>query len=227
MSTSFGKWLRVLTIGLSISALAILIAPMNRAFAGTVYNAVSDFSIAANPNGVWSYGWSATLGGPLNLYGVTDTTGVPGISGWLLSGTLPFSPPYVSHNDTNQVITINNSATIPPGVLWMHPSFTGQYSVLQWTAPTSGNFQIHALFTGLDYVGPTTTDVHVLVFYAKTQSMVPLFSGQITSYRLSSTINFPTTHFSTGDTVSFAVGWGADANYGSDSTGVVARIQSK
>jgi hypothetical protein len=95
---------------------------------------------------------------------------------------------------------------------------------LQWTAPTSGNFLIHALFTGLDSAGPTTTDVHVLVFFAKTQSMVTLFSGQITSFFLPSTINFPTTYFSTGDTVSFAVGFGADGNYNSDSTGVAARI---
>ena len=40
------------------------------------YDAVKDFSIQSNPNGVWSYGWESTLGSTLNLYTVTDTTSV-------------------------------------------------------------------------------------------------------------------------------------------------------
>jgi hypothetical protein len=226
MSTSFGKRLRVLTIGLSISALAILIAPVNRAFGGTVYNAVSDFSATANPNGVWSYGWSATLGGPLNLYTNSDSTCYTGVSGWseLATGITCLPPPALLHNNTNQLIHLFPTVVLPPTVLLLHPGTAGEYSVLQWTAPTSGRFQIFAYFTGLDSAGPTTTDVHVLAFSPKTQSTTTLYSGHITSFLLPSTINFPPTHFSAGDTVSFAVGFGADGNYNSDSTGVAARI---
>ena len=56
------------------------------------YDAVRDFSIISNPNGVWSYGWLSSLGSPLNLYTVTDTTSVTGMSAWLESGTIPPSP---------------------------------------------------------------------------------------------------------------------------------------
>src|SRR3974377_1091628 len=33
-----------------------------------VYDAAGEFSTNSNPNGHWSYGWSATLGGALTLY---------------------------------------------------------------------------------------------------------------------------------------------------------------
>jgi hypothetical protein len=68
------------------------------------YDAVQDFSIISNPNGVWSYGWQSSLGSPLNLYAVTDTTSVSGMSAWLESGTYFANPPYVAHNDTSNVI---------------------------------------------------------------------------------------------------------------------------
>src|SRR6266436_359517 len=67
------------------------------------YDAVQDFSIISNPNGVWSYGWQSSLGSPLNLYAVTDTTTVSGMSAWLEFGTIA-TPPLVAHNDTSNVI---------------------------------------------------------------------------------------------------------------------------
>src|SRR5437667_2255515 len=63
------------------------------------YDAVKDFSIISNPNGVWSYGWLPSLGSPLNLYTVTDTTSVNGISAWLISGNIIDNAPVVEHND--------------------------------------------------------------------------------------------------------------------------------
>lgn len=36
--------------------------------ASYIYDAAADFSPTSNPNGVWSYGWSATLGGAFQLY---------------------------------------------------------------------------------------------------------------------------------------------------------------
>jgi hypothetical protein len=32
-----------------------------------IFNAAADFSATKNPNGVWSYGWSPTLGGTFVL----------------------------------------------------------------------------------------------------------------------------------------------------------------
>src|SRR6476660_6663080 len=67
------------------------------------YDAVRDFSIVSNPNGVWSYGWTSTLGSPLNLYTVMDSTTFPGLSGWLATGMTMYAPPLVGHNDTSGV----------------------------------------------------------------------------------------------------------------------------
>ena len=52
------------------------------ASAGTVYNAAGDFSIASNPNGVWSYGTTGTtLTGPLALF-TTTKSGIGLIPNW-------------------------------------------------------------------------------------------------------------------------------------------------
>ena len=34
----------------------------------TVYSAAADFSLASNPNGVWSYGYEISLGSSFQLY---------------------------------------------------------------------------------------------------------------------------------------------------------------
>src|SRR5437016_2736184 len=84
------------------------------------YDSVKDFSIISNPNGVWSYGWQSPLGSPLNLYTVTDTTSVSGMSAWLESGTYSANPPYVAHNDTSNVIC-GSTFCAPPSYLHVHP----------------------------------------------------------------------------------------------------------
>ena len=40
---------------------------------GVVYDAASDFSVASNPNGVWSYGYENPLGSGFQLYNATVT----------------------------------------------------------------------------------------------------------------------------------------------------------
>ena len=47
----------------------------NKATAQTGYSAFDDFSGISNPNGVWSYGFTHTLGGPLMLYTSTVVHG--------------------------------------------------------------------------------------------------------------------------------------------------------
>jgi hypothetical protein len=124
-------------------ALLLLIAPVASAQMGKTstptYDAVKDFSIRSNPSGVWSYGWESTLGSTLNLYTVTDTTSVPGMSAWLRSGTFPYYPPYVAHNETDKQIC-TGSVCIPATYLDFHPGPKGELSVLRWTAPSAGKF---------------------------------------------------------------------------------------
>lgn len=141
----------------------LLLAFLSVGAQAQTYDSVKDFSITANPNGVWSYGWTPTLGGAFNSYTVTDTTSVPGMSAWLESGTYYSDPPYVAHNDTEETICIVPSVCIPPTYLHQHPGASGQYTVVRWTAPSAGAYEIRGRFVGLDSAGPTTTDVHVLL----------------------------------------------------------------
>ena len=179
------------------------------------YDAVRDFSIQQNPNGVWSYGWEATLGDPLTLYMLTDTTSIPGMSVWYKSGDKFWDGyPVLGHNDTTKKICVSKTACVPPAYLFLHPGPSGEFSVLRWSAPSTGRFLIEGAFMGLDFVGPTTTDVHVLV-----NSKKSLLNGPITSYKWPLTFNL-TVKVSAGDTVDFAVGFGKDGSYNDDSTGV-------
>ena len=136
------------------------------------YDAARDFSIISNPNGVWSYGWISSLGSPLNLYTVKDTTSVSGISAWLRSGTYYIDPPLIAHNDTDSVICV--PVCVPPALLNVHPGPNDEVTVVRWTAPTSGNFFFQGVVVGLDRGGPTTTG-----FYLVHNSSDILFSTQI------------------------------------------------
>jgi hypothetical protein len=177
------------------------------------YDAVKDFSITANPNGVWTYGWTSSLGSPLTPYTVTDTSTIPGISAWLAAGTYSANPPYVAHNDTGVVIC--PGFCVPPNDLHLHPGPNGEYSVVRWTAPSSGTIVIQGVFEGLEPDGPTSTDVHVLH-----NSSRSLLRGPINSYRQPLAFSGILLRVAAGDTVDFAVGFGSDGNYNGDSTGI-------
>jgi hypothetical protein len=174
------------------------------------YNALEDWSITSNPNGVWSYGWERTLGDPLTLYTFAGTCEEGGVSWWVIDcDTLPG----IGHNDT-QERKCYYTWCLPPTYLLLSPGPNGEFSILRWTAPATGNFLIEGEFTGLDYAYPTTTDVHVLV-----NSSRSLLSGPITSYKLPLTFAMKVT-LSAGDTVDFAIGFGYNDNYFGDATGV-------
>jgi len=203
------------------SAIAILFLPMAQVSSAQApqlrtpdYDAVRDFSISSNPNGVWSYGWESSLGDTLNLYAVTDTTSTPGMSAWLEAGTYYSVPPFVAHNDTGKVLCLPGSMCVPPAYLHVHPGPNGELTVVRWTAPSSGKFLIEGEFEGLDPNGLTTVDVHVLVNSTKS-----LLSGPITSYQWPLRFKL-IVRVSAGDTVDFAVGFGKNGNFICDSTGV-------
>ena len=112
------------------------------------------------------------------------------------------------------------TVTVPAYTVFFHPGPEDQNSVLRFTAPASGNYQVQAVFWGDDSVGPTTTDVHVL------HNGLGLYTGEVTGFgRPSSDQSFTTTiSVAAGDTIDFAVGYGTDGNYFFDSTGVSAVI---
>ena len=200
------------------ASLVLLLLAGQPAKSQTTWSAVPDFTITANPSGAWSYGWEDFLGAPLSIYTVTDATSVPGMDAWLEDGTYPFNPPYVARNVTTKTICYEMYC-VPVTYLQFHPSSNDQYSVVRWTAPAQGVYMLEGAFIGLDYGGPTTTDVHVLV-----NSTVSLFQGEIGSFN--QPLSFKeAVALRAGDRVDFAVGFGSDGNYDNDSTGIRCLIK--
>jgi PEP-CTERM motif-containing protein len=200
-----------------ISTFAILLSltVLTRPSVAQSYDAAGDFSTSGNPNGVWSYGWSTTLGSAFNLDSVkTNTYSGTNLSGWLTT-LAPDGSPLILHNGTGSPVTLGNS-TFQPGQLALGPGLNLQYSVLRWTALSSGTFNINATFSGLSALGDTS-DVHIL------HDGVSIFNSNVTgspapeSYSGSQSIT-------AGDTIDFAVGVGSNGNYDEDLTALSATI---
>ncbi len=179
------------------------------------YDAARDFSISSNPNGVWSYGWLASLGSPLNLYTVTDSTTFSGLSAWLETGMTMYAPPLVGHNDT-QATLCYLSFCVPPAYLQLHPGVNNEVSVVRWTAPTSGTFFLEGAARGLDLYTSTS-------FLALLNSEQRLFSATIID-RDPPHYFHRTLTVSAGDTVDFVVNFGHNGSYFNDSTGIQFKL---
>jgi hypothetical protein len=175
-----------------------------------------DFSTSANPSGVWSYGWTQTLGSSFILDAIRENNS--GLDFW--EGSIVGDPrtlfPYVVHNGTDSTIAVFGTVSVAAGQLGLHPGPGGEYSVVRWTAPAPGSYSVTAAFRGIDF-GPTTTDVHVL------QNGVSLFDGAVSALGSGPTY-VGVQSISTGDTIDFVVGYGANQTYFNDSTGLAASI---
>lgn len=103
----------------------------------------TEFSLAQNPNGAWRYGLATTLGGafiPYDLTGIDDYGG--GIDFWYRSDN--------ASEDLNPHVGLyDNPTTLPDGVL-LHPGPAGQNSIVRWTAPATGLYNIQGSFVSTD-----------------------------------------------------------------------------
>jgi hypothetical protein len=197
------------------SAVSVLL--VGTAFAAAlqanVYNAVSDFPISAtNPNGVWSYWVMDSVG----TQGFTSAqfTSNPGLAG---GGT---ASGYVDTADTAILRNMSTGdinylgTTWPNSLLLLHPGTGGQYSVVRFTAPNTGQYQIAALFVGLN--SETSSDVHVVVSSDHSDHTANISGTQQNNFVINATLQ-------TGDTIDFTVGNSGTSNIG-DSTGFNALI---
>jgi hypothetical protein len=184
-----------------------------------IFNVASDFSLTNNPNGAWRYGWSSSLGSSFNLYSNVGKQ-TPTIDLWY-DPTKKIEPPFVVHNSTASENNSHPTITYQPGQLGFHPGYYGEYSIVRWIAPEAGNYSLATTFMGLDHVGLTTTDVHVL------HNNSLLFSNLINGFGASSAKSFTTTGtVQAGDTIDFAVGYGSNQTYFYDSTGLDVTIST-
>ena len=146
-----------------ISTFATLLGLVVLVLPGTAsaFSAAGDFSTSSNPNGAWSYGSSTSLASAFIPSSIpTNNYGGIGLGGWLGSAT-GGGDPYVLHNGTAHNVT-NNFSIYQPGQLALQPGGLVQYSIVRWTAPSSGTFSINATFSGLSSLGDSV-DVHILL----------------------------------------------------------------
>jgi uncharacterized repeat protein (TIGR01451 family) len=126
------------------------------------WNAAHDFRTSPQENpspdsngnsGVWSYEEApiADLHVPGD-YTLMPTkaleAGCPSLYYWSREGNLPV----VDFNAGAVTDTCSGSVTIPAHTIVMHPS-PGAYSILAWTAPASGSFDVAGSFTSMDLNG--------------------------------------------------------------------------
>lgn len=177
------------------------------------FNAANGFSATNNPNGVWQYGYSNTLKGAFNLY--TERTTYATMDAWNRPNMgFPDNYPLVWHNGTDTTVNFNGGSAAP-NMLGLHPGPQSQYSIVQWTAPKTGAYDVVTVFEGLEL--STQTDAHLLHNDLVLFDHTIIARGNPASYsrRLQITA---------GDTLRFMIGDGGNG-MGGDTTALSARIQ--
>jgi uncharacterized repeat protein (TIGR01451 family) len=169
-------------------------------------SAAAEFSVAQNPNGVWSYGYRASAGAPFKLYPNHDAT-AGNVGTWYDASIAmdQWNLPVVSHGPSNPLVQ-------------MHPGPRGEQTVLRWTAPAAAVVNVSGRFENMNNA---TTDVHVV--HNSTNS---LFDGAINGQGSVAPFSIRKT-VAAGDTLDFAVGWGSNGNYNYDSTGLALNITTE
>ena len=94
--------------------------------------------------------------------------------------------------------------------------------MVRFTVDAAGDYSVAARFYGADFVGPTNSDVHVLV------NEQPIFDATVTHFEQGPSFEVVLRALVAGTTIDFAVGTGppvADPNdYFNDATGLDAQI---
>lgn len=182
------------------------------------FDPAADFSLTGNPHGPWTYGYAETLGGPLILH--TNSGSGDGLEYW--NTDIWIGLPWIAHNATTNPILWAGTATFEPGVLSLHPGAFGEVEVLRFTVPVTGQYQVSGAFFGQDWVGPTTSDAHILLDGNAIFEAAVFDFGNAHAFSTNLTL-------AAGSQLDFAVGVGFittnvyDSNY-YDSTGVSALI---
>jgi hypothetical protein len=187
-----------------------------------LYNAVNDFptsittgTLPVSSNGVWSYGYSVTL--PVTFLpdlASPNYFGDGNAAGFSQSGDT--SLPTVLQNISSGTLN-SEGGTIgpwPTNLLLMHPGPTGNYSVVQFTAPSTGRYTVSGEFVAMgNFTGETTDSI-----LTSTGSL--LFTGYSTS---APSFDFSTS-LTAGESLDFVVGLGPQGQFMYDSTGFNATI---
>jgi hypothetical protein len=173
----------------ALIGLAIGLISTGSSRAATVYDANADYvPNVPNPNGVWTYGYTTTLGGAFVTHSQYVTS--PNFFDWVtpLAGN---APAWGKH------ITNFNGAVAGETVL--HGGPNGEYAVLRFTTPVAGAYDVLASWRGPGDSGDT--DLHLLL---NSNSGSPL--GFTNSTHTSGTIPVSNLLLNAGDTIDMSLG---------------------
>ena len=156
-----GIWPALLGGSMESGRLAVVAAIVSLLAVGgahaTTYDLAEDFSLGGNPNGPYTYGSTTTLGGVLSVYANSATFPLADAWGGGAGGGIP----NVFLND-NAFESTDGFTTMRPGQLAFHPSFGDLHSVIRFTVPATGLYEIDAAYEGISTAG-TTSRVFILM----------------------------------------------------------------
>ncbi len=163
----------------------------------SIADAVSE---SANPNPPWTLGWSSELdGSDLSVYSQIATE-ESGVRWW----------------DPTKAEALSVSIAAD-GAVSLHPGPEGEYSRIRWTAYEAASCTFEATFSAVD-----VTTSYVYVYYLTTEGEGYL-SDEIWSVGDTATLT-SSVDVEPGDTIDFAVDYGSNETYYSDSTGLEGQI---
>lgn len=115
---------------------------------GQVYDAVSGFSLTKNPNGPWTYGWSTSLTGSLDVFTEETNSVYYNLNSWTdPASKWPGQP--------------NVTKGYPSGLLLFTPG--SGFTHCQFTAPIKGTIILQGTFSGEDSEnGGSGANIHIL-----------------------------------------------------------------
>ena len=178
------------------------------------YIARDEFSLAQNPNGVWTYGYSNGSGFHTFAVAETNENGIQGLNHWA-NGTGE-NEPAVRFNNTSGTLNYYAHIHHPSNELSLHPGPNCERSVVRFTAPTTGAYDFFGVFEGIDDT-PTTTDVAVSLNGSTIKSGLINGFGQAAS---NGSFGFLfVIRLNAGDKIDFSAGCGSNSDYHEDSTG--------
>jgi hypothetical protein len=191
-----------------------------------VADASRDFSAETNPFGPWAYGYyRGGLGGEFTPHQEKKPNCFNGVDVWE-SESVELSLVAMHHRARNWIRGSVGTYVIPPDTICMHPGKEGGYAVVRWTCQHAGRYRISYEFLGLD----TQTEIADSDIDVR-HNMQPLcVDGKVPDEHNLNGLGSKISHKSevldlrVRDTIDFVVGWGRGRFFGSDSTGLKAKI---
>jgi hypothetical protein len=210
-----------------------------------VWDLETDFSKTTNPVGAWSWGVYLEDGaGDFYAWEYShEWQADPAIGYWGNAGN-NLVPGVIFFSNEQEAFAFGNQWWAPDAVM-LHPAQWGdKYApLIRWTAPSDMTISVDALFYGCQ--NDVSTDVHVVLngtmYNGTDPDYIPTFTGSLMDgivegnygYAPLGILPTETTNsvaynailtLTAGDTLDFVVGYGPDAFYGGDLTGLSVTI---